>query len=271
MNNFAPVSFVYLSLEPTRYRSRKHRSRNYFPKWSEYAWSAASVSLALPKQIKKAGFVQAGICQLSLDFHIFSFPSFSLPSWSCTAVFHWYVQTVGDLSLLELFYMDYPFRQHGVCCHWLVLTVQIACHKPLLFNAKCAWQTQLFLYIRLIREIAVVSAQQQHLPFYIPHFVKHSVIILRSKLRNKLTLELSKCWSSSFPLHFQPGNLFFFTPLFHCFLFLLDIFAFVQPVWINRLMQSISPLSFLHYNLNLHYSAQVLWNIFPCCCFVLYC
>lgn len=168
--------------------------------------------------------------------------------------------------------MDSPFRQHGVCCHWLVLTLQIACDKPLLFNAKSAWQTQLFLYIRLTRIIAVVSAQQQHLPFYIPHFVKHSVIILRSELRNILTFKLSNYWSSSFPLHFQPGNLFFFAPLFHCCLFfLLDIFAFVQLVLVNRLMQSISPLSFLHYNLNLHYSAQVLWEIFSCCCFVLYC
>lgn len=222
--------FVYLSLEPTRYRSRKHRSRNYFPQWSEYKWSVSSVTLALPNQRQKAGFVLAGICQLSLDFHFFSFPSLSLLS-SCTLV-------------LSLIFPDCwrPVSVRAICCGFSIYTAW--CLLPLVsFNdtklhaishssqVLKAHDEQLLLYIRLTRDIRIASAQQQNPPFYIPYFVKHSVAFLRSALRNILTSVLSNYWSSSFPLHFQPGNVWFSTLLSLLPPVLLaGLFAFILPV-----------------------------------------
>lgn len=69
------VVIVYLPLEPTWYRNR---NRNYFPQWSEYVYSKSSPSGPLPpppKNVKWRGCLQAGVCQLSVNFHIFSLSS----------------------------------------------------------------------------------------------------------------------------------------------------------------------------------------------------
>lgn len=66
---FLFFAVVYLSLEPTWYRSRNRlRSRNYFPQWSKYESS-------VPPRLdaKDPGPVLIGVSQLSLKFHIFSF------------------------------------------------------------------------------------------------------------------------------------------------------------------------------------------------------
>ena len=102
------------------------------------------------KKKKAAGFVQAG--QLSLNFHIFSFPCLS-HSVLALQLF------MNNCRLLETWVCqsNSPSWQHGV----LTVHVEIACHQPLLLNVGSAWDTQLFLYIRITSEIGIALAQQQ--------------------------------------------------------------------------------------------------------------
>lgn len=212
--------------------------------------------------------MQAGRCQLSLNFHIFSFPCLS-HSVLALQLF------MNNCRLLETWVCqsNSPSWQHGV----LIVHAEIACRQPLLLNAGSAWDTQLFLYIRITREIGIAFAQQKlqrQLPTF-PYLFKHSRDYSERSSQNSVDTSAISLITQHHLFLCIFNQVTSSTPLLfcrHCCLSsLLDFFAFRQPLLPNRLMWSISPLSFLHSLIsNLHCSAQVWWDSFPCYCSALY-
>lgn len=130
MNKCAPFfAVVYLSLEPTWYRSRNRlRSGNYFPQWSEYE---SSVTL----DTNESRPVLTGLCQLSLKFHIFSFPFFSF--WTCTCSF------ISELKMADIYRLlsskdqswDIPRLNSMVFLKVYMWKLHAASHIPLMLKA----------------------------------------------------------------------------------------------------------------------------------------
>lgn len=73
---FCPCFFCLSLIRTYKVQVQKAQEQELFP---PVKWVCVKCVFSLPgtSKTKRAGFVQAGLCQLSLDFHIFSFPLFS--------------------------------------------------------------------------------------------------------------------------------------------------------------------------------------------------